>query len=956
MHRQLKLLFPFVLALATLTFLGPKLVAQDNVNGDPGANGADGAPGDPGTDGDPGEAGDPIVAYLFGQTQLEVFNSRGGAGGRGGNGGDGVDGNDADELALPGNGGNGGAGGFGVAIWEALNPDGELAGTYRDETLTRAFGGQGGDGGQPGVGQGAVGSASGGNGGNGGFARAEGVARQEAYAESRGGSGGMGYGVGNRGGDGGAATVSARLQFDQRLATQRSQMDADAWGGNGGLGRAGADGGRGGNASLGRQFGTFSVDTDFPASISLLASAGHGGDSMGGAGGNGGLASFDLGYQLATDGFSTSQIRSLGATLRGGNGGDGILNNSVSGTSSGGSAGNAWLSNNGPIDVDDSVFGFSFSLAGGSGGSAIGSGNEANGQAGGRVNFQSQTFVANSDSQRLGARLWMIGGDGGFAGGTGDGGRGASVVSVDSLSLITTGTADTHVRVNGGAGGTGVLGGDGGRATVIHTGQGNSMPDSTSPFRVEGEFLAFGGLGAFGSFRSGKGGDALVRYEQVAQTEGRVKLTAVGGGSQGGISGDSLATGTLELTSNTNLGSTRLEVTASRNGVADFENLPTVGTNSKATSFVSSVSDRSFLSSAKAFSGYGSQRSGLAVSNSTAIGEGAAEAQAESYSFAIADRDAASNNNAVATATARNSNVQGSASAQARSNAVGHFNQARSMAVIDAVAGTARSSASLDVPELLVIEPFTSVNASIDHANAPVELSTASSMAFRQSAFGTEIGTAGSLHVIASPNPNAIEGFLATDPQISQRFQTGNNPYYSTMVGMGKASIGSQDLALEGGEANVGGFLFLTGYLNPEFRNDDTLSLGLFNVNSTGDGFDTLDFLVTVTSAQSENIIDESFTSLAEAEAWFDGRIVDLIDLSTVEFGFPRITISWSAKLTDQSSFGFDFVVGKASQPFAESEAFSAVPEPASTLWFCLVSTAILAKRRRIHSKGFKCS
>lgn len=474
-----------------------------------GADGSDGIDGDPATDGMDGGDGSDANGSTF---------AEGGDGGRGGNGGNGVDQN-GDSMAQGGNGGNGGNGGSGTAqSTQAVNQS-------SIDAFVTTIGGRGGARGDGGTSLGFP-DGNAGNGGLGGNAFSFGdvtnqggsVALTVRATAGRGGGSSGGVTQTSFSGYGGDASATAIVNTAE---ANNSHSRSIATGGNGGT--VGGDifstvgvGGNGGNADAVSQLVANNQSNSSNAESSATAFGGHGGRGfgIGGAGGNGGIANASVSV-LSNSNFATAT-----ASARSGDGGD------ASEFGVAGDGGDATLENaafggaTGTLILNQNAFG------GDAGGRASGS-NVIAGVAGNAIsNYQTVNANTLGDDIRLDIRA--EGGNGGANFGTATDGGSATMM----VDLADSGSVEIYANVLSGDGGNSSpsigAGGNGGQVFVDKIRGVSQNGDATVSAWVEG---GAGGVGLI----AGQG--TSVNLDNVVQGDapGDLSLgqTAIGGKSEG---------------------------------------------------------------------------------------------------------------------------------------------------------------------------------------------------------------------------------------------------------------------------------------------------------------------------------------------------------------------------------------------------------------------------------------
>lgn len=892
-----------------------------------GADGHDGIDGDPGTDGTAGERPDDVVAGN------PPFNSHalGNHGGKGGTGGDGIDGDDEDGVAAGGNGGAGGAGGDAFASLSAT---------------TFARGGNGGNGGMFGRGTSMDLNGIGGNGGLGGdgFAFSEG-AFPRTRSQAVGGTGGDAYGTSAFAGDGGQAFVRGGTQSS--MPELFFGLTASKYGGNGGTGFLGASGGNGASISYGieNEFEVANLPALFAGWIRLDGRGGKGGDSENGVAGNAGNAIIDLAGLQTQLWRGRAASRPTSIDLYGGFGGRGIAtgNQQVSGKS----GGSAELTNSAILETNrqNDLY---INLRGGNGGSALGRRNSGHGGHGGVASLGSIS-MDNSFKQyfRSHVEATVTGGDGGHANGTGRAGNGASVEINDAFTMKTTWNAHLGVTANGGNGGWGRGNGNGGHAFVASN---NAITQTTE---IEHDLFnqlilqsngGNAGLGVAGEIAA-RGGNATAMGVSETPNKLSVDVRAKGGIGNFGKSGDSIAHAEATVTG----GGDSTQFAAWANAladahlVADFDRvLPSIGTNSTANALATSHSASDALARSRAVGGWGFLESGRAQSTAYAENNAAGDAKAISSSFSHGDRNADTEN--FSTSLARSKSLSGRGGSTSVAAGTGHFSRVTATAATEAIEGFAHSEIKSSTfswnhsANITNHAAFTSANG----IAMPIESST--HFGFRQTGFSLAEGIDSSVDLLVIPDRDFADSILASSG-ITDVFNTD-----SDILGLGRigGSAGGESFD---GRLEINSTIDLSLRLQP-FHDDKNLILGLFGAESTGTGFEDLSLSVI---AMGESVIDESFTSLAEATSFFNDHLFNLGELNNEE-SLIDFQIEFSMNLENaDDAFTFDFVFGNADPRMPNAPMTfgggtggpSAVPEPTGLFLMGLTWIGMMHQRRR---------
>ncbi len=892
-----------------------------------GANGADGVDGDPGTAGGDGEDGMDVEGDpAFGQTF--AFGNAGGNGGKGGNG---VDGDDADSSAAGGKGGTGGKGGNAMA-----------------ENSRRVFvrGGNGGSGGLFGRGTERPLNGLGGNGGLGGDAFAYTSAPiSGSRAQAVGGRGGNAYGPNAFAGNGGRAFVQATTTAAPPYS---NDLTAIKFGGSGGTGYITATGGMGASIDYG-------VDDEFDygtgsGTIFLSGRAGSGGDSENGIAGTAGNSTLNMAgikQQLwdTTNGFTLTRFE-----LFGGYGGRGIATGTQN--SSGAAGGQAALM--GETTFDSEFWSqFTVDLRGGNGGSALGSRNSGAGGHGGvasvdPINVNATESGINTSSE---IRATVTGGDGGHANGTGRAGNGASVDLANKFSISTGNNARMSLTANGGNGGWGKNNGHGGNA-VVATEYSVTQTEQSNRQNVI-EVQANGGNAGLGVVPqiASTGGDAFASSIEETTNWLSVNAHAVGGIGNFGKSGDSFARAQA-TTTGVDLDRYRAFADASAKAqlLSNFDRvLPSIGTNSTSEAKATSNSASDAIARSRAVGGWGFLESGSA--NSMAHAENLVTGNATSYSssFATSDRDEETEN--FSTSHASSKSMQGRAASTSVADSLGHFNRNLATAGIDAKQGSAYSRTSSST---LNWEHNAVITNNIDFMSSGGDsalVDSSSYFGFRQTGFADTTGVESSVNLLLIPDRTFADTVIASSG-ITDVFDED-----ADVLGLGSMGGGFAGDSFEG-ELAIDSAIDMSLRLQPD-QDSRSLILGLFGVESTGDGFADLSFSVTF---MGQSLFDETFTDLADATNFFDDHLFNLGELNNEET-LIDFQFDFSMNVNDPlDSFAFDFAFANADPRMGNGPqalvlgggngGLSAVPEPASGVALGLTMLVLVSRRRRTGLSG----
>lgn len=901
-----------------------------------GANGTNGIDGDPGTNGGDGEDGSDVDAV-----QGLVYSvANGNAGGNGGNGGKGVD-EDGDLMAAGGNSGMGGRGGDATAHF--IGPTG---GRFPGRAF--AFGGNGGSGGMFGKGTSRSLDGRGGNGGDGGnaTATAHNIFR-DARATAIGGNGGNAYGPNAFAGNGGFAHAQASTSADTR--NPYPNLLVEKRGGSGGTGFIGATGGNGASVGFGSdsEFEIGSTEYGVFGGIFMRGTGGSGGTSENGVAGTAGDATVDLIGIRDQVWNVTPNSRTAGFALTGGYGGKGLAsgNQHVSGTH----GGTATLT--GQTTFESLGYGnYQFDLRGGNGGSAVGQRNLGNGGHGGSATtdaIQISNSFPNTFGATLNVRATFTGGDGGHANGTGRAGDGAHVDLSNKFTLTTKSEGSMFLEANGGNGGWGRFNGDGGDA-VIDSNQAVQQSAENFTGLTWISHRAFGGSAGQGvaGLNSAKGGNAWASAIEKSINRLTVNVTSIGGIGNYGKSGDAFSRALATTTGGG--GSDRFRSAAYARSdsqrIIDFNHvLPSIGTNSVAEARALAHSNSDASARADANGGWGFLESGHADSTASAQTLGSGKAFTLSQAFAQSDRDAQTENYSTSTAISKSASGRAEATSVAGSN--GHFNRNHATASIDANQGFAYSETnSLTTNWEHDAKIMNRVGLSSTSPSTS-QIDSSSYFGFRQTGFADTANVESRVDFLLVPEQSFAHTVIS-DSGIEDVF--GAN---SDMLGLGMFGAGAAGDPIHG-QLEVDSSIDMSLRLQP-FHDDKNLVLGMFGVGSTGNGFDELAFSATF---MGQSLIDESFTNLADAEAFFDGQLFDLGELNNQET-LIDFQFNFAMTMTDTAdSFKFGFVFGNTDPRMGNSTAFtfgggadgpSSVPEPASAALLLVTLVCLIYQRRR---------
>ena len=878
-----------------------------------GANGANGANAT--TPGTPGKAGQPGNSATATVTSLDNYNTAIANGGNAGNGGNAIN-----SAGLGGAGGNGAAGGTATAF---VNANIVPSATNQLSFIANSTGGTGGNAGQPGN-YGSANSGPVGLAGPGGAAFSSGNIFTNGTNgislgfNSHGGAGGSSFTgtnplfLGNAG-DGGAATLGPIALHASNAG--RISLSQTAFGGAGGSQSANTGNfGHGGN-------GGSAVAVD----ISVLNYSGFLTDDRklyggkGGSGYNGGNGA-DVSSTFSSKPLLESWFI---ASATGGDGGFGGTSSSAVGAM-GGNGGNATLK----VDASNA---FRYSNAfpraqGGNGGAGNSGGNGGDASviaiASTLIQTQAQSTIAIATAQggyggtiyNLPVAATIPAGIGGsaycsatstatgdsdvFASASSDAGRnGVGVYTVGGpivgwagatarATAFGSNNGISSVRVSasarGGPGGAGNTGGAGGAASI------DSVTGISDSGYMTVEARLQGGAGGYGTIQGGRGASALLPNLISGNTKGALLLTQTAFGGAGGASafdgiggtgGDALST--LFLT-NTNSASLSGSVTAS----VGIGGSPISGTNTTG------------------FRG----RDGTALASISLIGSHEVTAMA-----AVQDiNTGALMNHALATAQSYGGIARASTN---------HYNFGTNAGVIQGV--DAKSTAITSVGKVLNASASASSIMSNTESRAAISQpipSATNITGLRSLAYLTALPTL----------PDSLTA-LTAHPHLQADINLGQGVGSSSDM-LGLVSLAGPATLNGGWSTSINESLDLS-----QFSSAQHLFIGLATARATSTGPANLHFSI---SREGAMLIDQTFTTLADATAYFTDNSLDLGPLDPLSNGHLDLTIQLDASQIPDGGFATTLLIANATPA-------SGIPEPSSTLLLTLATTGLLTRRRR---------
>lgn len=857
--------------------------------------------------------------------------------------------------------GYGGRGGNVGAIWTPLLSAGVSGPVYQRSVYVEAVAGNGGDGR----------STAPGGGGHGGSAHS--VASGGFFVTSRavGGNGGAARGPWSFAGHGGNASTTVSLINPQHYsATWQPQIWTMAIGGRGGDALEKAYAGDGGHSIL---TGPISVQHYGPnfsgARLEMIGRGGNGGNSSGNKGGTGGNSTADLHAILSLNRHGFNQPRAISTaslSIFGGRGGDGLAHRLAN--SPAGAGGNASIEY--PTLAPAGVTNLNIVARGGRGGDSYGEVG-GHGGLGGLATVGPIRFFSGV------VNMHVRGGDGGHSQ-AGNGGDGRTILLGGPVALTNpSGNFQFKIVAQGGDGGdlwgsntswqgSNRRAGSGGQGIVFSTNQISNLFGSDNFVRAIGGW-AGRGIGAEGSERAG---DAIVRIRENISNTGSLSAIAEAGRSFQRTNGEAIAT--IDLRVNEGVFG---DVTASaiaRPDPGEQRTSPIPLANFGGSAHAESSAYRDSVqglvhANANAESGFGILQSGASTAIATAINasndntqysvpyQRGKDAVATASALSRADGTASSLNHAISRAKAV-SNVFGEATASSR--ALGQYNFSRATAEAHAPKGIATAKAEGETTQWIHRSNVSANAFSHSSANQPLVMVASAFTAFRHSQFDfrengfDEFAPTAWNHLLINPGQLAVDNFTNSNSFIDQQFDFGSR---STQVGnilaIGMTGGGRSLTKPVDGDFQAINQFDLTLHLHPTVQGSDELSLAFFNPVAFGSGFESL---AVKFDYQGINILDEQFTDLATAKAFFTNRIISLDGLVDAEGLERQFSLKYDMKFARTGDvFGFDFLIGSRNQT-ASFSTFSAVPEPATVPVMLGLAMAMVLRRRRVAKHNHK--
>ncbi|MBL8853694.1 MAG: PEP-CTERM sorting domain-containing protein [Planctomycetaceae bacterium] len=887
-------------------------------------------------------------------------------GGRGGRGGEGFIWNAKPEdsaVGMPG--GHGGSGGDLSAIWKPLLGLGVDGPIYQQSVFVEAKAGNGGAGGLGGNGFQGGRTGNAGRGGDGGAAHAIAHGGLDVTARAIGGMGGTANGYGGRGGDGGHASAEAEVINPQHYSRATTNIWMNSIGGRGGDGLDQSIGGNGGSSNLGGLVNNYQVRANglnLPLlNLAIVGRGGDGGNSFGSHGGTGGNSIIQVSTMLSSNRYESRNagsqyfgpISSATFDLFGGRGGQGLAHSRVTGH--GGEGGSVIIDTSGEPSAAQKLI---INARGGRGGDALG-GFGGSGGLGGQVVMDSMKLVRGD------VNISLRGGDGGHSI-SGHGGAGRTVSSATPNYVGVGSPSQFKFTVQGGDGGSllgstisfrGIhrLAGNGGDALIEPYTQNAHLFDRSNEVRAIGG-MAGRGIISGGIERAGRG---LISLRQTVRSAGSLTAIAEGGLSHQRTNGYARAILDLQAADGvygaiTGSATARPAQASSGSGpvpVAAFAG------SANAESFVFRKNATGLISSiANSDGGFGTIQSGSSRAKATAVNSTeeltgilrARDAYASATALSRADSSRSSANHAIGLATAVSREF---GEATAASRALGQYNYGYARAEFRAPKGVATATTAGETIQWVHRSNVSSSAFSHTSANQSVVMTASAFTSFRHTQIETSIAPVDFFspsawnHLLINPGETAVDNFTTSNSLIDQEFDFGTrSSQVGNILAIGSAGGGYSSTSLVDGDFQALNQFDLTLHLHPEIQGSDELSVAFFNPVSLGSGFESL---AVKFDYQGTRILDEEFTDLATAQAFFTNRIISLDSLVMTDGLERQFSFQYNMRYSQTSDvFGFNFLIGSRNQ-LASLSAFSAVPEPTAIPALLGVAMAMLLRRRR---------
>ncbi len=566
--------------------------------------------------------------------------------------------------------------------------------------------------------------------------------------------------------------------------------------------------------------------------------------------------------------------------------------------------------------------------------------------------------------------MHVRGGDGGHSM-SGNAGSGRTIQLVGPLAITNPGgLAQFTITAQGGDGGS-LLGskttyreslrqsGDGGQGIVISEGK---LPHL---FQKDNVVRAIGGWAGRGIGPSGWGraGDAIVRIRESISSAGSLSAIAEAGRSYQRTNGVSRATVDLQATEGvfgdiTASATARPDQGVNRTGPIPVANF---GGSAYAESFAYRKDAQGLIRAiANSESGFGIMQSGISTALATAVNastdntyysvpyQRGKDAVASATALSRADGSTESTNHAISQAKAVSTVF---AEANASSRALGQYNFGRARAETRAPRGTATATAEGETTQWVHRSNVSSTAFSHTNADQPVVMTASAFTSFRHTHFELQSGwndvfapTAWN-HLLINPGQTAVDNFTSSNSLMDQEFDFGTrSDHVGNVLAIGSTGGGRSITHQINGDFQAQNQFDLTLHLHPVIQGSDELSVAFFNPVSSGNGFESLSVKFDY---QGTSILDEGFTNLATAKAFFTDRIISLDSLVMTEGLERQFNLQFDMRFSRTGDvFGFDFLIGNRNQ-MASFSTFSSVPEPTAIPALLGFAMAMLLRRRR---------
>jgi hypothetical protein len=281
--------------------------------------------------------------------------------------------------------------------------------------------------------------------------------------------------------------------------------------------------------------------------------------------------------------------------------------------------------------------------------------------------------------------------------------------------------------------------------------------------------------------------------------------------------------------------------------------------------------------------------------------------------------------------------IGGVASATAAAQGAGHGTAnasafAKTLNGAAAIARATANGASGTVTSVSINQSIAQASATAPvHSTDTVETRTASAAPAPSASLGA--GLQAFSFVTVDPRDADVRAALSGNPGVSSNFNVGGK---STMLGL--AAIGSAYPSDGSGIKETFTSTFNQTIDLSQLPNLQHLEIGLVDPTFTG-SFDSLHFLMTENGA---TVVDDTFTSRAQAAAFFGDDTLDLGSLAGVS---SDITLGFELDVTSHT-IGDSFMAELVGGDTTPGSGISPIPEP-RIVYLLAVGLAVLAGLRR---------